>query len=166
MEHGTRRILHHNVTAHPTADWTLQQVREALSGDHHYRFVIHDRDSIYSRDLDKAVAGMEVRVLRTPVRSPQANAICERLVGTLRRECLDFIIPISERHLKRVLRIWVAHYNQSRPHMSLGPGILAPLKQSPPEASHRHRLPAGHIIRRNPILGGLHHEYWLEKEAA
>jgi hypothetical protein len=73
LDMGTRRILHHNVTAHPTADWTLQQFREALAGDHPYRFVIHGRVSIFSRDLDKEVAAMGVRVLRTPARSPKAN---------------------------------------------------------------------------------------------
>jgi hypothetical protein len=78
MELGRRKILHHNVTSQPTAEWTLQQFREALPGDHPYRFVIHDRDSIFSSELDKAVTAMGVRMLRTPVRSPQANAICER----------------------------------------------------------------------------------------
>jgi putative transposase len=100
MELGTRRILHQNVTAHPTADWTLQQFREALPGDHPYRFVIHDRDSIFSQDLDRGVKAMGVRVLRTPIRAPKANAVCERLGGSLRRECLDFLIPLTERHLR------------------------------------------------------------------
>ena len=76
MEVGARRIVHHNVTAHPTADWTLQQFREALPGDHGYQYVIHDRDRIYSHDLDQGVKSMGVRVLRTPVRSPKANDWC------------------------------------------------------------------------------------------
>jgi len=165
-ELGRRKILHHNVTPQPTADWKLQQFREALPGDHPYRFVIHDRDSIFSSELDKAVTAMGVRVLRTPVRAPQANAICERLVGTLRRKCLDFIIPLGERHLRQVLRSWVTHYNHARVHMSLGPGIPAPLTPSPLENPHRHRLPANQMIRSKAVLGGLHHEYWLEKIAA
>jgi len=74
--------------AHPTAEWTLQQFREALPGDHPYRFLIHERDTIFSKDLDKQVVAMGVRVLRTPVRAPQANSVCERFGGTLRRECL------------------------------------------------------------------------------
>ena len=89
---GTR-MLHHNVTAHPTAEWTLPQFRETLPGDHAYRFVLHDRDSIFSQELDKAVAKLGVKVLRTPVRAPAANAFCERLGGSLRREGLDFLIP-------------------------------------------------------------------------
>ena len=93
LELGTWRILHHNVTAHPTAEWALQQFREGLPDDHRYRFVIHDRDSIFSKELDEMVKAMGVRVLRTPVRAPKANSVCERFGGTLRRECLDFLIP-------------------------------------------------------------------------
>jgi hypothetical protein len=85
MELGSRKLLHHNVTAHPTAEWTAQQFREALPGDHSYRFVIHDRDCIFSSELDKAVVDMGVRILRTPVRAPTASSVCERLVGTVVR---------------------------------------------------------------------------------
>src|SRR5690606_13481717 len=81
LELGTRRILHYNVTAHPTTEWTLQQFREALPADHSYRFAIHDRDSIFSKELDKAVTELGVRVLRTPVRAPKANSVCERFGG-------------------------------------------------------------------------------------
>jgi putative transposase len=94
MEVGTRKILHCNVTGHPTATWTLQQFREALPVDHPCKFLIHDRDSIFSPSLDRELQSFGLRVLRTPVRSPQANAYCERLVGTIRRECLDFLIPL------------------------------------------------------------------------
>ncbi len=103
MEVGTRKILHCNVTAHPNATWTLQQFREAIPGDHQWTFLIHDRDSIFSSDLDRELESFGFRVLRTPVRAPQANAYCERLVGTLRRECLDFLIPLSESHLRGTL---------------------------------------------------------------
>jgi len=90
MELGTRRILHQNVTAQPAAEWTLQQFREALPGDHPYRFLIHDRDNIFSKPLDKGVTDLGVRVLRTPVRAPMADCVYERPGGSLRRECLDF----------------------------------------------------------------------------
>jgi putative transposase len=89
MEIGSRRILHCNVTEHPTAEWTTQQFREGLADLHPYRFVIHDRDSIFSSSLDSALSDFGVRVLKTPVQAPKANAYCERLVGTIRRECLD-----------------------------------------------------------------------------
>lgn len=105
MELGTR-ILHQTVTAHPTAEWTLQQFREALPSDHPYRFLIHDWDSIFSKRLDKGVTDLGVRVLRTPVRAPMANSVCERFGGSLRRECLDFLIPINERHLKMTIKEW------------------------------------------------------------
>jgi len=166
MEVGTRRILHHNVTAHPTAEWTLQQFRETLPGDHAYRFVLHDRDSIFSRELDKAVTKLGVRVLRTPVRAPMANAFCERLGGSLRRECLDFLIPLHERHLRMMVKEWGLHYNRGRPHSSLGPGVPDQSQQSVPASDHRHKLPAGYRVARTPVLGGLHHEYRLVKEAA
>jgi putative transposase len=166
MELGTRRILHHNVTAHPTAEWTLQQFREALPGDHPYRFVIHDRDSIFSKRLDKAVTDLGVRVLRTPVRAPMANSVCERFGGTLRRECLDFLIPLNERHLKMTIKEWGLHYNRGRPHSSLGPGIPETNQNSNPASDHRHKLPAGYRVAKTSVLGGLHHEYRLVKEAA
>jgi putative transposase len=167
MEHATRRILHANVTAHPTAQWTLQQLREAMPSDHGYRFLIHDRDRIFSQPLDRQMQHLGLRVLKTPVRSPQANACCERLLGTLRREYLDFLIPLTAHHLQRLLYEWVAHYNTGRPHLSLGPGIPQPPASLPaPRQAHRHRLPAHlHVVAR-PILHGLHHEYGLETKAA
>ena len=166
MELGRRQILHVGVTAHPTAEWTLQQFREALPGNHPYRFVIHDHDSIFSRKLDQEVTALGVKILRTPVRAPKANSVCERLVGTVRRECLDFLIPMGEAHLKQILNTWVTHYYQGRVHMSLGPGIPAAQRPTPPVNSERHRLPDGHVVRCRAVLGGLHHEYWLERRAA
>jgi len=167
MEPATRRILHANVTAHPTAHWTLQQLREAIPADHPYRFLLHDRDSIFSAQLDQQVRHLGLRVLKTPPHSPQANALCERLLGTLRRECLDYLIPLSENHLRCILKQWVPHYNVGRPHMALGPGF----PQSPPHLPvplqmHRHRLPKPLRVVTRPILGGLHHEYWLEEQVA
>jgi putative transposase len=101
MEIDSRRILHTNVTAHPTADWTIQQFRQFLAFDHPYRFLIHDRGGIFSSRLDAELNGFGVHVLKTPPRTPTANAFCERLVGSIRRECLDYLIPINERHLRR-----------------------------------------------------------------
>src|SRR5262249_54581615 len=99
--------MHWNVTAHPTAEWTAQQFPMIITGDQPHRFVIHDRDSIYSEGVDRILAGMGLMVLKTAVRAPQANAVCERLIGTIRRECLDFIILLNERHLRHVLEQWV-----------------------------------------------------------
>jgi putative transposase len=166
MEAGTRRIAHFNVTAHPTADWTLQQFREVITGEKPYRFLIHDRDSIYSSELDSDVKSMGLSILKTPFRAPQANAFCERLVGTIRRECLDFLIPLNERHLRRILNEWVAHYNRGRPHSSLGPGIPEPTAGGAVKRLSGYRIPSDHRVLAEPILGGLHHEYRLERVAA
>jgi transposase InsO family protein len=94
-----------------------------------------------------------------------ANAFCERLIGTMRRECLDFMIPLNERHLSWVLTRWVAHYNRGRPHASLGPGIPNPSSDSVDQAGG-HQIPAGHRVVAMPILGGLHHQYRLKADAA
>jgi transposase InsO family protein len=141
MELGTRRVLQQNVTAHPTAEWTLQQFREMLPGEHRYRFVIHDRDSIFSKGLDQAMTDLGVRVLRTQLRAPMANSVCERFGGTLRCECLDYLIPINERHLKLTINELVLHYNRGRPHSSLGPGVPKPNQDRVPASGHRHKLP-------------------------
>jgi transposase InsO family protein len=167
MEHTTRRILHTNVTAQPTAPWTLQQLREAIPADHGYRFLVHDRDSLFSQSLDQHIHHLGLRVLKTPPQSPQANALCERLIGTLRRECFDFLIPLSADHVRRILREWGPHYNTSRPHMSLGPGIPQPPASLPvPLQAHRHQLPAHLPVVSQPILGGLHHAYTLAEKVA
>jgi putative transposase len=167
MEVGSRRILHCNVTAHPTAAWARQQFREAIPSDHPYRFLIHDRDSIFSAAVDDELKAFGLKVLRTPVRAPKANAYCERLMGTIRRECLDYVIPLSERHLRNILREWVAHYNGGRPHLSLGPGI--PDRERTPVIGPRvgrHHLPSNIRVASRSVLGGLHHEYRLETIAA
>jgi len=166
MEVGSRRILHTNVTAPPTAEWTLQQFRECLGYDQPYRFLIHDRDSIFSASLDSELKGFGLRVLKTPVRAPKASAFCERLIGTIRRKYLDCLIPINERHLRKLVREFATYYNRGRPHSALGPGIPEPPQAKVPTNPHRHKLSAGHQVESTAVLGGLHHEYRLEKEAA
>ena len=166
MEHASRRLIHLNATLHPTATWTLQQLREAIPSDHAYRFIIHDHDSIFSGELDTSLTRLGLKVITTPVRTPKANSLCERLIGTLRRECLDWIIPLSEGHLRKVLASWMAHYNRGRPHSSLGPGIPDPRLVDLPVKPCGHRLPLGHRVLSRPILGGLHHEYRVQRLAA
>lgn len=166
LEVGTRRIVLWNVTRHPTADWTVQQFRAVITGEAAHRFLVHDRDAIYAPAVDCAVEAMGVQVLKTPVRTPQANAFCERLIGTMRRECLDWLIPVNEHHLRLILREWVSHYHQGRPHASLGPGLPKPSPDLRRPEPCGHRLPVRHRVVATPILGGLHHEYRLEREAA
>ena len=122
----------------------------------------------YDRGRQAARSHIEVQVLKSPPRSPTANAICERVIGTIRRECLDWLIPLSESHLRSILKSWILHYNRARPHMALGPGV-----PDPPTATHynfnsrsRHRLREDITLRANAVLGGLHHEYFLAPTAA
>jgi putative transposase len=166
LDVGTRRIAHWNVTDHPTAEWTAQQFRMAVSGEGPHQFVIHDCDRIYSDGLDRTITAMGLTVLKTPARSPQANAFCERLIGTIRRECLDWMIPLNDGHLRHVLRQWVVHYNRGRPHTSLGPGIPDRAVNDLTPVSWGHRIRDGHRVVCVPVLGGLHHEYRLEPVAA
>ena len=161
IEHGSRRLVHCNVTAHPTAAWTLQQLREVVGPDHRYQFLLHDRDSIFSHELDQSFRALGIRVLRSAPHCPKMNAICERVIGTLRRECLDWLVPLSESHLRTVLRSWVKHYNRGRPHMALGPGIPDPPPAAITKSSSRHRRAESYSVQARPILGGLHHEYHL-----
>jgi putative transposase len=138
-----RRLLHWKVTSNPTAAWTLQQLREAIASDHPYQFLVHDRDSIFTQALDTSIANLRLRVLKTPHRSPKANSLCERLIGSLRRECLDWAIPLSEGHLRSLLKMWSTYYNRGRPNMALGPGVPDPPRDvQAPLRPHRHPLSA------------------------
>jgi putative transposase len=167
IEHASRRLLHVNVTSHPTAQWTMQQFREAIPANHPYRIMIHDRDAIFSHQVDQGIRHIGLRVIKTPVRTPIANAMCERVIGSLRRECLDFVMPLNERHLYGILKAWVAHYNEGRPPMALGPGIPQPRPVLPiSPQTHRHRVPTSHRVVARAILGSLPHEYGLEPQAA
>lgn len=163
IEHGSRRLVRVDVTAHPSADWTLQQLRDVIGLDDTHRYLIHDRASIFARHLDKSIKALGLRVLKSPPRCPKANAICERVIGTIRRECLDWLIPISEAHLRSILKSWVECYNCGRPQNSLGPGVPDPpdilVAVRKPEA--RHRLGKSVTVLSKAVLGGLHHEYLL-----
>jgi hypothetical protein len=157
-----RRLVHCNVTAHPSVAWTLQQLREAVGFEERYEYLLHDRDSIFAQHLDESIGRLGVTVLKSPPRSPMANAICERVIGTIRRECVDWVIPLSEHHLRRILKSWICHYNGGRPHMSLGPGIPeSPAITTVPAPSSRHRRGESYAVRAASILDGLHHEYSL-----
>jgi transposase InsO family protein len=161
IEHATRRLLHVNVTTHPSSNWTLQQLREVVGDAQAHAYMIHDRDSIFAKALDDSIGALGLRILRTPVASPRANSICERVIGTIRRECLDWMIPASEKHLRAILSEWVAHYDGARVHKALGPGVPDPPKDIVPMAGSesRHRLAAGTRVLAKSALCGLHHEY-------
>jgi hypothetical protein len=117
--------------------------------------MLHDQDSIFSQQLDQHVRNLGLRVLKTPSHSPQANALCERLLGTLQWECVDGVIPLTENHLRRLLSAWGQHYNHWRPHMSLGPGMPQPPPPFPvARQTHWHRIAPHLRVMARPILGG------------
>ena len=118
LSHARRRILHVNVTEHPTAAWTARQLLEAFPGDVP-RVLLRDRDSIYGWEFERMVNALGIRQIRSAPRSPWQNGFCERVIGTLRRECTDHVILFGRRHLLRTLREYVEYYNESRPHQSL-----------------------------------------------
>ena len=119
IAHGRRRIIHINVTRHPTAQWIWRQVVEATPWGTRPSYVIRDHDRSYGTDFIQSAARIGITTIVTPIRAPNANAVAERVIGTLRRECLDHLIVLNERHLLQVLLEYVEHYNRKRPHRSL-----------------------------------------------
>jgi len=165
MEIGSRWILHTNVTAHPTAEWMIQQFREFLAFDHPYQFVIHDRDRIFSPRLDQELKGFGA--------SPEDSGSSTQGQCFLRKTDWDDPTRVSRlpdpdqrAPLRTIIKKFVCHYNRGRPHSSLGPGIPEPPQDKVPASPDRHVLPTGYCVKSTPVLGGLHHEYRLGKEAA
>jgi putative transposase len=155
IEHGSRRVRLAGVTAHPDGAWMRQQARNLAIEDQlqGMRFLVHDRDAKFSGPFDEILRGEGVRVVKTPVRAPQANAVAERWVRSVRNECLDHVLVFGRRHLEQILRGYVTHYNAERPHRSLA--LAAPAGEP-----HQARgSPAAEICRRD-VLGGLIHEYY------
>jgi transposase InsO family protein len=140
-------VVHFGVTRSPTDAWVAQQLRNATPFGEGPRYLIRDNDSKYGPSFARAAQGIEV--LRTPYRAPKANAICERFLGSLRRECLDFLLILSERHLHHTVKEYVRYFNLARPHQGIAQSIPCP-----PES-----LPHSGKIVSYPILGGLHHDY-------
>jgi transposase InsO family protein len=155
IEHGRRRVHLAGITAHPTGAWVTQQARNLLMdlGDRaaQFRYLIRDRDTKFTAAFDGVFPGADIAILRTPVRAPQANAIAERFIGTLRRECLDHLLITGQRHLAAVLGEYLEHYNTHRPHRSLHQ--RPPAGRTPPLSAATVRP-----LRRDR-LGGLVHEY-------
>ena len=134
-------------------------MREVIGCEERYRYLLHDRDSIFATDPDTAISSLGLTALKSPPDSPKANAICERVIGIVRRECLDWMIPLSESHLRWILKSCLVHYNHGRPHMSLGPGIPNPPPNLATEKKNRHHLSDRLVVRAGSVLSGLHHEY-------
>jgi len=149
IAHGRRRIFHFNVTSHPVAGWIIHQLREAFPYEPTPRFLIFDRDAKYGLEVPIAVRSMAIRPVRTSFHSPWQNGVAERWIESCRRDLLDHVIPLDERHLKRLLSEYVRYYHEDRTHLGLG-------KDTP---SGRSRSGGNGRVMAQPRLGGLHHRY-------
>jgi hypothetical protein len=153
IEHQRRRVLHFGVTEHPTAEWTAQQMAEAFSERDASRYLTRDRDAIYGDAFRCRIHSLAMKEVVTAARSPWQNAFAERLIGSIRRECLDHVVILNRGHLRRLLKSYFAYYHRSRTHLGLA-------KDAP---AGRAVMPRGEIIAF-PEVGGLHHRY--ERRAA
>jgi putative transposase len=160
IEHGTRRVHLAGITANPDGRWTTQKARNFLmdlgARAASVKFLIRDRAGQFTSSFDAVFTAEGIRILASPPRAPRGNAVCERMIGTLRRELFDRLLIVNEHHLRRVMAEYLLHYNTSRPHRTLG--------QLPPAQAHA-RPPqidlAEHRVRRKQLLGGLTHEYQI-----
>jgi len=150
LRHDRRMVVHFNATAHPTAEWTAQQIVEAFPFDDAPRFMLRDRDSIYGYSFQERVENMGIEEVVTAPRSPWQNPYAERLIGSIRRDCLDHVIILNEQHLRRILRSYFEYYHRSRTHLSLDRNSPVTRDVEPPSW--------GKVIAI-PQVGGLHHRY-------
>ena len=151
LTHGRREILWLGATAHPSAEWMSRQLTEACGWEQGPRYLVRDRDSVYGEVFIRRLRAMGIRDRPTAPRSPWQNGYCERLIGSIRRDCLDHVVVFGERHLRHLLRTYAAYYNQTRTHLSLN---------KDPPVSRAVEVVGG--ILPVPILGGLHHRYvWI-----
>jgi putative transposase len=153
IEHQRRRVLHFGVTEHPTAEWAGQQVVEAFAERDDKRYLVRDRDAIYGTDFRRRIQSLRMKEVITAPRSPWQNAFAERLIGSIRRECLDHVVVLSQRHLRHLLKNYLTCYHRSRTHLALAKDAPGP----------RAIMRRGEIIAI-PQVGGLHHRY--ERRAA
>ena len=150
LAHDRRRVVHFNVTEHPTAGWTAQQIVEAFPDDTAPAYLLRDRDRIYGHAFRHRVKGMGIRDVLTAPQSPWQNPFAERLIGSIRRECLDHVLVLSERHLRRILARYFAYYHRARTHLAL--------QKDAPDGRPIERPEVGTVVQI-PEVGGLHHRY-------
>ena len=148
MQHGRRQIRWLGVTAHPTAEWIARQLTEAYGWTAAPRYIVRDRDTVYCDVFIRRVLAMGIRDQATAARSPWQNGYAERLIGSIRRDCLDYVVVFDERHLRHLLESYQRYYNEARTHLSLSRN--APVSRAVQTV--------GSIIAK-PLLGGLHHQY-------
>jgi len=150
LRHDRRQLVHVNVTANPTAQWTARQVRQAFPYDEAPKYLIRDRDSIYGKVFRQSIKQMDIEEVLIAPRSPWQNPYAEWMIGSIRRECLDHVIALNKNHLRHILAEYVEYYNNFRPHLSLQRNAPSPRAVEPPEK--------GKIVAV-PYLGGLHRRY-------
>ena len=150
LSHPRRRVIHVTITTAPTAAWVSRQLRETFPFETAPRYLIRDRDGIYGAEVRHCLASLNIEEVVTAPRSPWQNPFVERLIGSIRRECLDHVIILNEGHLRRLLSFYLAYYHQARPHLGLGHNAPEPRAVEPPER--------GRVIAE-PMVGGLHHRY-------
>ncbi len=150
MSHDRRRIIHWNVTDAPSSAWTARQLLEAFPYDTAPRYLLRDNDTKFLGEFARCIEAIGIEEVKTAPHSPWQNPYCERLIGSIRRECLDHVLVLNEQHLRRVLRSYVNYYHDARTHRSLDNNCPVPRAVEPPEM--------GHVIAF-PQVGGLHHRY-------
>jgi transposase InsO family protein len=151
IEVGSRRVVHFGITSHPTDAWVAQQLREATPYGLTPRFLIRDRDSKYGDDFTRVAKASSIEVLKTPYRAPKADAVYERFLGSVRRECLDHLLVVRGRQLHLVVKEYVGYFNRARPHQGIGQGILGGIVPQP-------AWPRRGRLITVPVLNGLHHD--------
>ncbi len=158
VEHGRRRILHFNVTANPTSNWVIQQLREAFPYETLIKYLILDRDAIFNANVVGCMRSMDIEPVRTTPQRPQENGVAERWIGSCRRELLDHVIVLNERHLRRLVKCYVEYYQVDRTHLGLKKDTPAgrPVMPRPSEDA---------MVVALPRIGGLHHCYEWRKAA-
>lgn len=152
IELGSRRVIHFNATRNPTSEWVTQQLREATANGIAPKYLIRDHDSKYGVLFDRLAKASGVEVVKIPFRAPRANAVCERFLGSVRRECLDHLLVFTDQQLYRVMKEYIGYFNGARPHQGLGQNIPETSRSESPPIS------TGKIIAF-PVLNGLHHDY-------
>ncbi|TMH73901.1 MAG: transposase family protein [Betaproteobacteria bacterium] len=150
LSHRRRRLVHFNVTEHPTAEWTARQLIEGCGQDESPRHMIRDRDQVYGERFSRQARLLDIREAVIAPRSPWQNAYAERVIGSIRRECLDHVVVVGERHLLGILSKYVDYYNGTRTHLSLAKDAPESRSVQPPSQ--------GRVVEV-PRVGGLHHEY-------
>ena len=150
LAHRRRRVVHFNITEHPTAHWTAQQIVDAFPNDTAPSYLLRDRDQVYGQQFQHRIKGMRIDEVLTTPQSPWQNPFVERLIGSVRRECLDHTVVLGERHLRRILTAYFAYYHRARTHLSL--------EKDAPEVRPVERPDSGRVAPLREV-GGLHHRY-------